>query len=74
MTWDVQKCRREVQGVMKLEQMWESAYILSLGDSVAEDDSRAGQSVDRGGHGGALDHQLSGSRLCTDLTGLDRAT
>lgn len=74
MAWDVRKCRREVQGVMRLEQMWESTFSLSLGDGIAEDDSRAGQGIARGGHGGALDYQLLGSRLCTDLTGLDRAT
>lgn len=59
---------------MKLEPMWESMYRLSLGDSIAEDDSRAGQGIARGGHGGALDYQVSRSRLCTDLAGLDRAT
>lgn len=41
--------------MMKLEAMWESMYRVSLGDSVAKDDSRAGQSIARGGHRGALE-------------------
>lgn len=52
--------------MMKLERMWESTFSLSLGDDIAEDDSRVGQDVARGSHDGALDYQLSGSRLCAD--------